>query len=61
MGPDLRTAVITAGVIFWGVFALMTLTVILEEGIDILSISAIVILVLLAPPLFGSLLRGPPK
>lgn len=60
MNPDVRTAVLTVGLVFWAFFALLTLTVVIEEGIDILSISAIVILVLLAPPLFSSL-RGPPR
>jgi hypothetical protein len=60
VGPDLRTAVLTAGLVFWAFFALLTITVIIEEGIDILSITAIVILALLAPPLFSSL-RNPPK
>ena len=58
MSPDVRNAVITVGLIFWGFFALMTVTVIIEQGIDILTISAIVILALLAPPLFSSLFRG---
>jgi hypothetical protein len=60
MGPDLRTAVVTGGLVFWAFFALLTITVIIEEGIDILSITAILILGLLAPPLFSSL-RNPPK
>jgi hypothetical protein len=55
--PDVRNAVLTVGLVFWAFFALLTVTVIIEEGIDILSISAIVILTLLAPPLFSSL-RG---
>ena len=58
MDPDIRTAVLTVGLIFWAFFALLTITVIVEEGIDILSISAIVILALLAPPLFSSLRGG---
>jgi hypothetical protein len=58
VSPDVRNAVITVGLIFWAFFALMTVTVIIEQGIDILTISAIVILALLAPPLFSSLFRG---
>ena len=57
MSPDTRNAILTVGLVFWAFFALLTITVIVEEGIDILSISAIVILALLAPPLFSSL-RG---
>jgi len=57
VSPDARNAILTVGLVFWAFFALLTITVIVEEGIDILSISAIVILALLAPPLFSSL-RG---
>jgi hypothetical protein len=60
MNPDTRTAVITVGLIFWAFFFLLTVNVVVDDGIDILSISAIVILALLAPPLFSSL-RGPPR
>jgi hypothetical protein len=55
MSPDTRNAILAVGLIFWAFFALLTVTVIIEEGIDILSISAVVILALLAPPLFSSL------
>ena len=57
MSPDVRNAVLTVGLVFWAFFALLTITVIIDDGIDILSISAVVILALLAPPLFSSL-RG---
>ena len=57
MGPEIRNAVLTVGLVFWAFFALLTITVIVDDGIDILSISAVVILALLAPPLFSSL-RG---
>jgi hypothetical protein len=53
--PDVRTAVVTALVIFWGLFALLTLSVIAEDGFDVLTVTSVVILALLGPPLFSSL------
>jgi len=53
--PDLRAALLIGGLIFVGLFAAMTLSVIAENGLDILSIAAIVIVVLLALPLIGAL------
>ena len=59
MGPETRTAVATAAIIFWVFFALLTATVVIEEGsVDITTISAIVILILLAPLVFGALRGG---
>jgi hypothetical protein len=55
VSPDTRNAILTVGLVFWAFFALLTITVIIDSGIDILSISAVVILALLAPPLFSSL------
>ena len=55
MDPDLRAALLIGGLIFVGLFAAMTLSVIASDGLDILSISAIVIVVLLALPLIGAL------
>ena len=60
MGPETRNAILAVGLVFWAFFALLTITVLIDDGIDILSITSIVILALLAPPLFSSL-RGPPK
>jgi hypothetical protein len=57
VSPDVRNAILAVGLVFWAFFAVLTVVVIIEQGIDILSISAIVILALLAPPLFSSL-RG---
>jgi hypothetical protein len=55
VSPDVRNAILAVGLVFWAFFAVLTVVVIIEQGIDILSISAIVILTLLAPPLFSSL------
>ena len=55
MSPETRNAILAVGLVFWAFFALLTITVIIEDGIDVLSISSIVILALLAAPLFSSL------
>ncbi len=59
MGPETRTAVATAAIVFWCFFALLTATVIIDEkSLDITTISAIVILLLLAPLAFSALRGG---
>ncbi len=60
MDPDLRNALLIGGLIFVGLFAAMTVSVALEDGVTVLTVAAILIVVLLALPLIGSL-RNPPK
>ena len=60
MDPDLRTALLVGGLIFVGLFAAMTIAVAVQYGFDVLTVAAIVIVVLLALPLFGAL-RNPPR
>jgi hypothetical protein len=55
MDPDLRSALLIGGLIFVGLFAAMTLQVIVKDGITPLTIAAAVIIFLLALPLFGAL------
>lgn len=55
MDPDLRAALLIGGLIFVGLFAAMTLSVIAESGLDVLTVASIVIVVLLALPLIGAL------
>ena len=60
MNPDLRAGLLFVALIFVGLFAAATLQVISEDGLDILTVSSIVIVVLLALPLIGAL-RNPPR
>ncbi len=60
MDPGIRDAILIGGLIFVGLFAAMTVSVVLEDGINVLTVAAGVIVVLLALPLIGSL-RNPPK
>jgi hypothetical protein len=58
--PDLRNALLIGGLCFVGLFAAMTIAVAVQYGFDILTVSAIVIVVMLALPLIGAL-RNPPR
>jgi len=60
MDPTVRTMVLTAALVFVGFFAAMTVSVLIEEGFDILTAAAIFILVLIVPPLFSAI-RNPPR
>ena len=50
---------LTGGLVFCGVFAVMTATVAIEYGVDIFTVVAAIILLFLALPLIGAL-RNPP-
>ena len=60
MDPDLRTALLVGGLIFVGLFAAMTVAVAVQYGVDVLTVAAIVIVLLLVLPLIGAL-RNPPR
>jgi hypothetical protein len=60
MDPDLRNALLIGGLIFVGLFAAMTVSVAIQSGVDVLTVAATIIVVLLALPLIGAL-RNPPK
>jgi len=53
--PDLRGALLIGGLLFVAVFAAMTIQVVIEDGLTVLTVIAAVIVVLLALPLVGSL------
>jgi hypothetical protein len=57
--PDLRNALLIGGLIFVGLFAAMTIAVAVQYGVDVLTVAALVIVLLLALPLIGAL-RNPP-
>ena len=60
MDPDLRNALLIGGLIFVGLFGAMTVSVAIESGVDVLTVAAAFIVVMLAIPLIGAL-RNPPK
>jgi hypothetical protein len=57
--PDLRTSLLVGGLIFVALFAGMTISVAVQYGVDVLTVAAAVIVLLLALPLIGAL-RNPP-
>ena len=59
MDPDLRTALLALMAIFGLAFAVMTLTVIADTGLDVLSVVALLIVAMLLFGLYGAL-RNPP-
>jgi hypothetical protein len=57
--PSLRTALLAGGLVFVGLFAVMTITVAIEYGVDVLTVAAGLIILMLALPLIGALLHPP--
>jgi hypothetical protein len=52
---DVRTALLTLGLVFCAIFAAMTAAVAIEYGFDIFTVAALAILALIVPPLLGAL------
>lgn len=60
MDPSVRTALLAGGLVFVGLFAVMTAAVAIEYGVDIFTFAAALIILMLALPLIGAL-RHPPE
>ena len=60
MDPDVRTAIVAVGMVFCLMLAALTLGVIAESGLDILSLTSLVIVGLLLVGLIGAI-RNPPE
>jgi hypothetical protein len=59
MEPEVRTAVLTAGVVFCLLFLTLTLGVVADSGLDVLTVASFVVIGLLAIGLIGAI-RNPP-
>jgi hypothetical protein len=59
MDPDLRALILAVATFFMIVFGVMTLAVIGQSGLDILSITSLVIIFLIGVGLYGAL-KNPP-
>jgi hypothetical protein len=59
MDPGLRTVLLLGGLLFVVLFAAMTLTVALTDGVTILVVTSVVIVGMLGAALIGAL-RDPP-
>jgi hypothetical protein len=60
MDPDVRTLLLAGALVFCGLFAAMTIAVALQYGFDVFTVAAILILLLIVPPLIGAM-RNPPN
>lgn len=60
MGPGLRTALLVGGLAFVALFALMTVSVAIERGVDVLVVVSVAIIAMLALALISAL-REPPE
>jgi hypothetical protein len=56
-----RLAVLGAALVFIAGFAFLTFTVVLERGIEVLTVLSVAILVLLAVGIVGALRNPPPR
>lgn len=59
MDPDLRLALLALGTVFCFAFGAMTLVVIADRGIDVLTVTSAVILGMILLGLYGAY-RNPP-
>jgi hypothetical protein len=59
MDPDVRTAVLAVAVLFCVLFLTLTLGVVADSGLDILTVTSFVIIGLIAIGLIGAI-RNPP-
>jgi hypothetical protein len=60
MDPDTRTALLAVGAFFCVAFGAMTLVVIAESGLDVLTVTSLVIIAMVLFGLYGAL-RNPPR
>lgn len=60
MSPDMRTALLIGGLVFVGAFLAMTIIVVLDTGVDVLTIAALGIIWMLGAALIGAM-RNPPE
>jgi hypothetical protein len=59
MNPDLRLALLAVGAVFCLAFGAMTLSVIADSGLDILTVTSLAIVALILVGLYGAM-RNPP-
>lgn len=60
MDPGVRTAILGFGIAFCALFALMTISVALEDGISVLTVVSLLVIALIGSGLIGAI-RNPPR
>jgi hypothetical protein len=61
MDPEVRTALLVMGLLFIAVFGLMTVAVVAESGLDVLSVAAFLIIAMVLIGLIGAARQPPGK
>jgi hypothetical protein len=59
MDPEIRTAILAVGIVFVVLFLTLTLGVVADSGLDVISVTSLGIIVLLLIGLIGAI-RHPP-
>lgn len=59
MDPRVRTAILVSGLAFCATFAYLTIAVVIDSGLDLLTLVSFAIVALVATGLLGAL-RNPP-
>jgi hypothetical protein len=59
MEPEVRTAILVVGIVFCVLFLTLTLGVVADSGLDIISVASFAIIALIAIGLIGAI-RNPP-
>jgi hypothetical protein len=59
MEPEVRTAILVVGIVFCVLFLTLTLGVVADSGLDIISVVSFAIIALIAIGLIGAI-RNPP-
>jgi hypothetical protein len=60
MDPDLRTALLAAGLIFCAAFAYLSVSVAVDTGFDIFTLTSLVIVGMIVAGLVGAIRNPPP-
>jgi hypothetical protein len=61
MDPDLRTALLTVAILFCVLFAALTIGVVIDSGLSVLSVLSFMIIGMLAIGLIGAIRNPPPE
>jgi hypothetical protein len=59
MDPEIRTAILAVGVVFVLLFLTLTIGVVADSGLDVISVTSLGIIILLLIGLIGAI-RNPP-
>ena len=60
MDPEVRTGILAVGIVFCVLFLILTLGVVTDSGLDIISVTSFAIIIVLAIGLIGAI-RNPPQ